>query len=178
MELHLILLFMICASVAAVESKDLISGVITLSAAGLGLSLAFLILKAPNLAITQLVVEILYVIILIRAIINKDLVLIKDGRWLFNTISTFLFIGSFLIFAFFALKELPNFGQPIMKVAGEYLKSGLGQTGSANIVTAITLNFRSLDTLVETAILFTAIIGVLAIIRKVGKIYDPEKGKR
>ena len=70
MEIHLLLLFMICTSVVAVESKDLISSVIALSAAGLGLSAAFLVLKAPNLAITQLVVEILCVIILIRATIN------------------------------------------------------------------------------------------------------------
>ena len=107
MELHIILLFMIFGAIVAVETKDLISSVIALSAVGLGLSLAFLILKAPNLAITQLVVEILCVIILIRGTINKDLPLVRDGRWLFNTIATFLFIVCFLMFAFFALKELP-----------------------------------------------------------------------
>ena len=66
MEIHLILLFMICAAIAAVEMRDLISSVIALSAVGLGLCLAFLLLKAPSLAVTQLVVEILFVIVLIR----------------------------------------------------------------------------------------------------------------
>ena len=68
MELHIILVCMIFAAVVAVEMKDLISSVISLSAVGLGLSLAFLILKAPNLAIIQLVVEILCIIILIRIV--------------------------------------------------------------------------------------------------------------
>ena len=172
MELHILLLFMICAAIVAIESRDLISSVIALSAVGLGLSLAFLILKAPNLAIVQLVVEILCVIILIRATINKDLPLVKDGRWLFNTMSTFLFIAAFLLFAYFALKELPAFGEPIMRVSKSYIESGLAGTGSENIVTAISLNFRSYDALVEAVVLFTAMVAVLAITRKTGRIHE------
>lgn len=172
MELHLILLFMIAASIMAVEIKDLISSVIALSAVGMGLSLAFLILKAPNLAIVQLVVEILCVIVLIRATINKDLPLVKDGRWFFNTAVTLLFIACFLLISYLALRELPNFGDPIMRVSKDYILNGLKMTGSTNLVTAITLNFRSYDALGEAAVLFTAIIGVLVIVRKVGKIHD------
>jgi len=171
MELHLILVFMICASIMAVEIKDLISSLIALSAAGLGLSLGFLILKAPNLAITQLVVEILYVIILIRATINKDLPLVRDGRWLFNTISTLLFVFCFLFFSYFALRQLPPFGQPLMSVSKEYVSSGLSHTGSANLVSAITLNFRNFDALIEAAVLFSALIGALVITRGVGKLH-------
>jgi len=170
MELHLLLLFMIAAAIVAVEVKDLLSSVIAVGAVGLGLSLAFLILKAPDLAITQLVVEILCLIILIRATIKKDLPLIRDGRWLFNTASTLIFVGVFLIFAYFALKELPNFGAPIMRVAEEYIKNGQAKTGATNIVAAIILDFRGYDTLGEATILFTAVMGVLAVIRKVGRI--------
>jgi multisubunit Na+/H+ antiporter MnhB subunit len=170
MELILLLLFMVCAAAVAVEIEDLLSSVIAVGAVGLGLSLAFLILKAPDLAITQLVVEILCLIILIRATINKDLPLIKDGRWFFNTVSTLLFILSFLLFAYFAFKELPSFGAPIMKVAKEYIEQGLSKTGAANIVAAIILDFRGYDTLGEATVLFTAVIGVLAVIRKVGRI--------
>ena len=151
---------------------DLISSVIALSGVGLGACLAFLILKAPNLAITQLVVEILCVVILIRATINKDLPLVKDGRWFFNTISTFLFISSFLVFAYFVLRELPRFGEPVMRVSAEYIKDSLSLTGSPNIVTAITSSFRNYDALIEAAIFFAALVGVLAITRKVGKINE------
>ena len=172
MELHLILIFMICASIMAVEIKDLISSVIALSAVGLGLCLAFLLLKAPNLAITQLVVEILLVVVLIRATIKKDLPLVRDGRWLFNTISTFIFILSFLIAAFFALKELPLFGEPLMRISSEYIASGSQKSGFANIVTAISLDFRNYDCLAQVAVLFAAMVGVLAIIRKTGKTHE------
>src|SRR3989338_4012330 len=122
MELHVLLLFMIFGAIAAIEARDLLSSVIAVGAVGFALCLAFLILKAPDLAITQLVVEILCLIILIRATIRKDLPLIIDGRWFFNTISTLLFIAFFLISAYFALQELPEFGIPTMRVAKEYIE--------------------------------------------------------
>ena len=170
MELHIVLLFMILAAVVAVEIKDLLSSVIAVGAVGLGLSMAFLILKAPDLAIAQLVVEILCLIILIRATIKKDLPLIKSGRWHFNTFSTLVFIALFLIFAYFALKELPHFGAPIMKVGREYINHGLEKTGATNLVASVILDFRAYDTFGEATILFTAVTGVLAVIRKVGRI--------
>lgn len=161
---------MIIASIVAIELEDLISSVIALSAVGLGLCLGFLILKAPNLAITQLVVEILCVVVLIRATIRRDLPLVRDGRWLFNTIATFFAIGCFLTYAYFILRELPVFGQPLMRVSSEYLTTALEKTGSANIVTAITLNFRRYDALAEAAVLFASVIAVLAITRKVSLV--------
>jgi len=161
---------MIFAAIVAVEVKDLLSSVIAMGAVGLGLSMTFLILKAPDLAITQLVVEILCLIILIRATIKKDLPLIRDGRWLFNTVSTLTFVGIFLIFGYFALKELPNFGSPVMRVAQEYIKVGLEKTGATNLVSAVILDFRAYDTLGEATVLFAAVIGVLAVMRKTGRI--------
>ncbi|MFH1996445.1 MAG: hydrogen gas-evolving membrane-bound hydrogenase subunit E [Candidatus Omnitrophota bacterium] len=168
-ELHCVLIFMIIAAIAAVEMKDLLSSVIAVGAVGLGLSLLFLILKAPDLAITQLVVEILILIILIRATIKKDLPFSTSGRWIFNTAVTFIFIILFLKAAYSALVELPKFGFPIMKVASNYLTTGLTKTGAANLVSAVILDFRAYDTFGEATVLFTAVIGVLSVIRIVGR---------
>ncbi len=172
MELYFLLTFMICASLVAVEMSDLISSLIALSTVGLAMTLAFLVLKAPHLAMTQLVVEILCVIILIRATLRKDLPLVKDGRWLFNTAATLSFIALFLIVAYFALAELPPFGYPTMRVARQYIDLAYVKTGSLNIVSALTADFRSFDALAEATVLFVALIGVLAIIRKEGKAHE------
>jgi len=169
MELHLLLIFMLLAAIVALEAKDLLSSVIAVGAAGFALCLAFLILKAPDLAITQLVVEILCLIILIRATIRKDLPLAIEGRWVFNTISTLVFIAVFLFFAWTALKELPDFGDPIMGVAKKYLEEGVTKTGAVNLVTAVILDFRAYDTLGEATVLFTSVIGIMAILRRPGR---------
>ncbi len=169
MELHILLIFMIFSAIAAIELKDLISGIIALGAVGFALCLGFLILKAPDLAITQLVVEILCLVILIRATIRKDLPLVIEGRWVFNTVSTLVFIVVFVFFAYQALKELPPFGSPIMSVVKKYLQEGTSQTGAVNLINAVVLDFRAYDTLGEAAVLFAAVIGIMSVLRRVGK---------
>lgn len=169
MELHILLVFMILAAIVALEAKDLLSSVIAVGSVGFALCLAFLILKAPDLAITQLVVETLCLIILIRATIKRDLPLIIEGRWVFNTVSTLVFIAVFLTFAHNALKELPSFGEPIMGVVKKYLAEGVSKTGAVNLVSAVILDFRAFDTLGEATVLFTSVIGIMAILRIPGR---------
>ena len=165
-EIHLILLFMIAAAVIAVEAKDLLSSVIAVGAVGIGLCMAFIVLKAPDLAIMQLVVEILSLIILIRATIRKDLPFSVSGRWLFNTLATLFFITVFLVSAYITLRRLPGFGNSLMNVSKFYVNEGAARVGMDNVVASITLNFRAYDTLGEATIIFAAIIGVLAVARR------------
>jgi len=167
-EIHLILLFMIAAAVIAVEVKDLVSSVVAIGAVGMGLCIAFLLLKAPDLAIMQLVVEILSLIILIRATIRKDLPFSASGRWVFNTISTLSFIAIFLTAAYISLKHIPVFGNAVLGVSKTYLEDALAGKGAYNTIASITLNYRTLDTLGEAVALFTAVIGILAIARRIG----------
>ena len=160
---------MIAAAVIAVEVRDLLSSVIAVGAVGIGLSMAFLVLKAPDLAIMQLVVEILSLIILIRATIRKDLPFSTSGRWFFNTVATVVFLAIFLFIAYLALKNVHPFGLPEMRVSRFFLEHTLALTGVYNVIAAITLNFRAIDTLGEATAIFVAVIGVLAIARRVAR---------
>ena len=168
-EIHLLLIFMIAGAVIAVAAKDLLSSVVAIGAVGIGLSMAFLVLKAPDLAIMQLVVEILSLIILVRATIRRDLPFSTSGRWIFNTSATLIFTIIFLIAAYISIKLMPEFGNPIMRVSKVYIAEGFAKTGAMNIVAAINLNYRALDTLGEATMLFAAIVGVLAVARKIGR---------
>lgn len=165
-EINILLIFMIAAALIAVHVKDLVSSVIGIGAVGIGLSMAFLVMKAPDLAIMQLVVEILSLIILIRATIRKDLPFSASGRWAFNTISTIVFLAVFLFFAYLSFANMHVFGNPAMKVSQEYLGHIQSKAAGHNIVESIMLKYRSLDTLGEAAVLFAAVIGVLAIARR------------
>ncbi len=175
LELYILLVFMIIGAIIAIEVNDLLSSVVAVGAVGLGLSIVFLILKAPDVAITQLVVEILALIILIRATLRKDLPFSTSGRWLLNTLITICFIAVALLVAGKCFNDLPEFGYPIMRVASTYLKEGLAKTGATNLVAAVILDYRAFDTLGEATVLFTAVIGVLAVVRKVGRKKIGEK---
>ena len=60
-------------------------------------------------------------------------------------------------------------------VAPRYIQSGMEETGIPNIVAAILASYRGYDTLGETTVVFTAGIGVIALLRRLRR--PPPKGK-
>lgn len=160
---------MIIGAIIAVESHHLLSSVIAVGAVGFGLSIVFLLLGAPDLALTQLVVEILALVILIRATVAKTVPENYRGRELLVYGTAIVFSVVFAVFSYHALKALPEFGFPLMKVAKTYIEQGLLKTGAMNLVAGIILDFRGYDTLGEATILFTAVVGTLAILRSRGR---------
>ena len=71
-----------------------------------------------------------------------------------------------------ALHKIP-FGIPKTKVGEYYIDKGREETGAANIVTSVVVNYRGFDTLGEVTILFLAAIGLGAVLSNF-----KEKGKR
>ncbi|MGA1866462.1 MAG: Na(+)/H(+) antiporter subunit B [Thermoplasmatota archaeon] len=76
-----------------------------------------------------------------------------------------------------------DFGVPRVdeedSVANRYVSEGNNETGSANLVTAVVVNYRGFDTLGEVTVLFLAATGVgalLTFIRKDGDEKKKEKG--
>lgn len=167
--LTVLLIFMIIGSIIAIETKNLLSSVISCGVIGFSVSIAFLMLGAPDIAITQVVVEILILVILIRATITIDNTSIEAHWDTFAVVSSLIFFGLFLVFAFLAVQDLPRFGEPSMRVSREYLVTGPEKTGAANVVTSIILDFRGYDTLGEATVLFTSILGAFVILRRRGR---------
>lgn len=169
-QIYSLAFLMIVGSLVAVHTRYLLSAVISLAVVGLALCIAFLYLQAPDCAITQIVVEVIALIILIRATgAERDVSEIKGKKEIFAAETAVIFIIVFAFFVFGALSDLPEFGHPLMKVSGEYLKEGLKETGSANLVTSILLDYRAYDTLGEVTVLFTAILGAIIVLREVGR---------
>ena len=71
-----------------------------------------------------------------------------------------------LVYGTFELPEFNNPQAPIHRhVAPEYLKEAPVETGVPNVVTAVLASYRSYDTLGETTVVFTAGVGVIALLR-------------
>ena len=171
-ELYLLLILMILGAIIALEARNLLSAIISLGIVGFGLTLIFLVLQAPDLAVVQIVVETLSLIILIAAILKTTR---EDTTEEWGAKKAFLYLGGlaflviFLISVKGVLNSLPQFGEPLMRMAGPYLKLGLEKTGATNLVAAVILDFRGYDTLGEAAVLFTAVMGVIAVLRHQGR---------
>jgi multicomponent Na+:H+ antiporter subunit B len=168
-DINVILILMIAGSIIAVETKDMLSCVVVVGVVGLFQSLAFLVLKAPDLAIVQLVVEILSLVILLRIIIRKETPEPQHHPDYFPMLMGITLSVLVLLFIYPIVDELPQFGQPVMRVAKEYIETGMKVTGATNLVSSVILDFRAYDTLGEAVVLFTAICGAVVVLRKTGR---------
>jgi multicomponent Na+:H+ antiporter subunit B len=169
MLLYTLMGFMIVGSLVAVETSDLLSSVICIGAVGFALGIVHLLLRAPELALTLGVVEVLTLVVLIRVVRTR-----RDSYHAtsHDTLSIAVVIGGLgvlLTLAYFALDGLPRFGEPKMLMATPYLEQAYAKTHLSNAVTAVLLNFRAYDTLAVTAVLFAAVTGAFTILRRWGR---------
>ncbi|MBN1894090.1 DUF4040 domain-containing protein [bacterium] len=170
--LFLLLGIMILGAIVALESRDLLSSIICLGIIGYSLTIIFVILQAPDLAIVQIIIETLTLVILIAAVLktNREDTTESFG-WKKMLIWGFGLVVIFLVMmaAIRAYRHLPAFASPGLQLAAYYLDRGLALTGAANIVAAIILDFRGYDTLGEATVLFTAVVGTMTVLRKTGR---------
>ena len=173
-ELYLFLIFMTVAAFIATEIKDLLAAVISLGAVGFSVAIMFILVQAPDLAIVQIVVEVVTIVVFVAVVFRTTHIDETIGKKLTGSHVLSMVCFSFFALLFFiamvrAFHELPAFGDPTMKVASEYIRLGLSRTGGANLVTDVILDFRALDTLGEATVLFTSVIGVIALMRSAGR---------
>ncbi len=170
--LSVILVLMILGALFAIHARDLLSAVIACSIIGYGLVICFLLLKAPDLAIVQIVVETITLVIMVAVVLDstRHEPYSKPDKQDYISIATTIII---IVALFFILKSaigtLDTFGEGSMRMAKYYVEGAAGKTGSANLVTGIIFDFRGYDTLGEATVLVTAVLGVLTILRIKGK---------
>lgn len=76
--------------------------------------------------------------------------------------------GAALVYGTLGLPAFSDPDAPIHQhVAPRYIKDAQRETGVPNIVTAVLASYRGYDTLGETTVVFTAGIGVIALLRRV-----------
>jgi multicomponent Na+:H+ antiporter subunit B len=75
--------------------------------------------------------------------------------------------GGLLVYGTLGLPEFGSADGAIHHhVAPRYLEQGPQETGVANVVTAVLASYRGYDTLGETTVIFTAGVGVIALLRR------------
>jgi len=179
--LSILIVFMILGAIYALYAKDLLSALISCGIVGYGLVICFLLLQAPDLAIVQIVVETITLIIMVAVVLDSSREELKEKKAvdhglfkvrLRNIINVILVIVCALVLLYFfreVTSTLEPLGEHVTRMSSAYIENGAEQTGSANLVTGVVFDFRGYDTLGEATILFTAVIGILTILRVKGR---------
>ncbi|MCH4564092.1 putative monovalent cation/H+ antiporter subunit A [Halomonas sp. EGI 63088] len=163
---------MVAGAVAACVMRSRLAAVAALGIMGFSIALTFVLFSAPDLAITQLLVETLTVILLV-------LVLFRLPR--FATLSTPQerlrdLVVATLVGGMVTLLMLSVLGGERLPRISDYMVANSQPLGHGhNIVNVILVDFRALDTLGEMFVLALAAIGVYAMLRFHAGEYDARR---
>ena len=146
--------------------RNLFSAIITAAVFSMSMAALFVLLAAPDVAFTEAAVGAGLSTILMLAAMT---VLKQEEKPLpkFELFPLLITIASGVII-FYGTIDLPPHGSleaaPHLHVAPAYLERSLEDSGVPNVVTSILASYRGFDTLGEVYVIFTAGIGVLALV--------------
>ncbi|HSR88630.1 MAG TPA: hydrogen gas-evolving membrane-bound hydrogenase subunit E, partial [Pontiella sp.] len=153
---------MILAALTTVLSKSRLRSILSLGVVGYGMAILFTFFGAPDLAMTQLVIETLTVILL--ALAFHHLPPFRHGSTVrTRTIDMAISIGVGVVITLLVLAALDV--QTPTAVSDYYLEHSYKDAHGRNVVNVILVDFRALDTLGEITVLTIAALGGYALLK-------------
>jgi len=144
----------------AVFHRQRLVAVILTGAVGLVVAAAFLQLSAPDLALTQLAVEVVTTVLLLLALAALPARGRAESSPARRARDALLAAALGLGAGFLALAAMTR---PLETISWYFLEHSLPRGGGANVVNVILVDFRGFDTLGEIAVLVIAALGAAAL---------------
>ena len=181
--------FLLIAAAAVCVMKRLLASIIIFTSYGIVMSVLWILLAAPDLAITEAAVGTGISGVLFFVVLRRIQVMEKEhreeegrrrrlgwkagrGRRLFRySYNIFSIVASlsFTCVLLFTASRLPPFGNPDNpannEVPGRYIESGVQDTGAINVVAGMILDYRAFDTFGEVCVLFASVCAILVLLR-------------
>jgi len=159
----LVLAVAVVAAVAVARAESHVTGVLTLSILGFMVAIFYILASAPDLALTQLVVETLVLLIFLLVLeqlpsfyADVDLrVLARDGA-----VALVAGVTAFVT----VLVAMPGETAEPTALAHFYATEAVEGAGGTNVVNVILVDFRGFDTLGELVVVSIAALSVLVLV--------------
>jgi multicomponent Na+:H+ antiporter subunit B len=165
-----LLIFLVMTAAGAILAKDLISAVFILGTYSFTLALVWALLGAVDVAFVEAVVgaglATVFFLLTLSTTLEKDTQIRRSAiPW-----TAFIGLPIVALLLLYGAADLPAFGDPgspaSTHISPIYLERSVEQTRTPNVVTAILMDYRSLDTLIETIVIFTAGLACALILRR------------
>jgi multicomponent Na+:H+ antiporter subunit B len=178
--INLVLFFMlVMTALVIVQTRHLFSVVMLAGVFSLLSALLFVTLDAVDVAFTEAAVGAGISTVLMLGTIaltaRREKVPVRSGVLPFFVVTV---TGAALVYG---TLDMPKFGDPNAPaqthVAPEYMTNSIEEIGIPTVVTSILASYRGYDTLGETAVVFTAGIGVLLLIGGLGRRRQDEEDR-
>ena len=161
-----VLAVIVAAVFSAVRAHSRVVAITSLGVVGFGIALVFVLFAAPDLAITQFLVETLVVIIIALVLVRLPVGSLRETdnagvRLLAAIVAT---LGGVLVAALAIAVTATPFDPALTRFfEAQSYPAALGR----NIVNVILVDFRAIDTLGEITVLAIAALGVYGLLRRV-----------
>ena len=152
----------VAASLVAVRSRSRLGSVAGLGVVGYSVALLYILFSAPDLAMTQFLIETLSVILFVLVIyrLPRFTILTPPATRLRDVI---VCASAGAVMAALVLAATAEISDPVL--SRFYAANSVEAAHGRNIVNVILVDFRALDTMGEITVLAVAAIGVLALLR-------------
>lgn len=172
------------AALASIWLKRDFAAILAMGASGLGIALLFVLEPAPDVALVQIVVDILSVVILVLALGRLPVAQrrmaqeITDERTqnLKGVLRDALLAGSIGVVVM-ALSMIALTSRPRESAATTFYEANAKElVGAKDIVGAIVVDFRAMDTLIEITVFSIAGLGVYSLLRFAARKHGDLRG--
>jgi multicomponent Na+:H+ antiporter subunit A len=155
---------LVIGSISILFAKSRLTAIILLGAVGYTVSLFFVLFRAPDLALTQLVIETISVALFLLCFYHlPKMTSRKEERLTFKLTNAIISVGVGVVIALIALS---SHSQKLFdSISSFYLEKAYTEAGGKNVVNVILVDFRGLDTMFEITVLGIAALGIFAMIR-------------
>jgi multicomponent Na+:H+ antiporter subunit A len=161
-ELILSLILIIC-SITILFAKSRLTSIILLGAVGYTVALLFVVFRAPDLALTQLVIETVSVALFLLCFYHLPKLKRNEEQVGFKAVNLMISIGVGLIVTLIALSS--HSSKLFPSISNYYIENTYKKAGGENMVNVILVDFRGFDTMFEICVLAIAAIGIFSMIK-------------
>ena len=153
---------MVAAATIALCSQHRLTSIIAVGALGYLVSILFVIFQAPDLALTQLVVETVTVALFLLCFYHLPELRKEISKVRFKFTNMLISAGVGVTVTLLALSAN---GTRLFETISGYFEDSYALAGAKNIVNATLVDFRGLDTMVEVTVLCIAGLAVFTLIK-------------
>ncbi|MEX2501855.1 MAG: putative monovalent cation/H+ antiporter subunit A [Trueperaceae bacterium] len=159
------LALIVVAALAVVQARSRLVAITALGVVGFGFALVFVLFSAPDLAITQFLVETLIVIIVALVLVRLPHALLREEpRHGERALSGVVAVSGGLLLTVLLLAVVTV---PLDRTLSDFFEAAsYPEAHGRNIVNVILVDFRALDTIGEIVVLAVAASGTYALLRR------------
>ncbi|GLF91964.1 Na(+)/H(+) antiporter subunit A [Bacillus safensis] len=156
-------LVMVAATITTVFASSRLTAIIALGVMGYTLSLFFVIFRAPDLALTQLIIETISVALFLLCFYHLPKLSLKQKTRRFKMTNFIISLGVGIVVTCLAFASTSQ--QSLDTISTYFIENSYKLAGGDNIVNVILVDFRGFDTLFEITVLAIAALGIYGLLK-------------